>query len=565
MSGGRGNKKQSRINSNKQWRFGVYTRRSFDDLDTSESNTIINQKELSVDYLKDFPNSTIVDFYVDDGFSGTTFDRPSFKEMFDDVISGRINAIIVKDLSRLGRDHIKVGKYLEQIFPLYDLRLIAINDNIDSFLRPESLNDFMVPMKNLINETYAKDISKKVSSSYMTMAKQGKFVSGTSPYGYALDPEDKHHLIVDKKEAEIVKQIFQMASNGDGRIKISKYLNNEGILCRKEIQRRNKNKLPLDDKNIKIKYMWSTSTIGRMLVNETYIGNLVQLKTYKRSYKDHREIPKAEEDWIRCENTHEPIITKEEFTKVQNYIRKNTKERKTTEKVYSIFNGKLKCADCGRAMLKQDDNRGNRKVSNYYCMTHLHLKNSCSPHKIRTEDLNNAVLESIQLQVKLVIELDRSIKKLFFKSNKNQMETTYKNNIRLAEIKLENLKNKKRETYKEWKFNSIDKKEFDSITSDIDSKIIKLNEDIERYNSSYQNVIKKIRKNDYWINHYKRNRKIKRLTKEIIDELIKTILIKENGSVIITFKYQDEYLGLLSYVENEGSVEECLSGNLVAI
>ena len=145
------------------------------------------------------------------------------------------------------------------------------------------------------------------------------------------------------------------------------------------------------------------------------------------------------------------------------------------------------------------------------------------------------------------------------------METTYKTNIRLAEIKLENLKNKKRETYKEWKFNSIDKKEFDSITSDIDSKIIKLNEDIERYNSSYQNVIKKIRKNDYWINHYKRNRKIKRLTKEIIDELIKTILIKEDGSVIITFKYQDEYLGLLSYVENEGSVEECLSGNLVAI
>ena len=144
MSGGRGNKKQSRINSNKQWKFGIYTRRSFDDLDTSESNTITNQKELSVDYLKGIPNSTIIDFYVDDGFSGTTFDRPSFKEMFDDVISGRINAIIVKDLSRLGRDHIKVGKYLEQIFPLYDLRLIAINDNIDSFLRPESLKKYLL-------------------------------------------------------------------------------------------------------------------------------------------------------------------------------------------------------------------------------------------------------------------------------------------------------------------------------------------------------------------------------------------------------------------------------------
>ena len=485
--------------------------------------------------------------------------------MISDIEKGRIDIVITKNLARLGRNHIEVGKYLEQIFPLYDLRLIAINDSVDSFLRPESLNDFMVPMKNLINETYAKDISKKVSSSYLTMAKQGKFVSGTPPYGYTFDPDDKHHLIIDEDEAEIVKQIFTMALNGDGRIKISKYLNNEGILCRKEIQRRKKNKLPLDDNSISIKYMWSTSTIGRMLVSETYIGNLVQLKTYKRSFKEHREIPKAEEDWIRVDNTHEPIISKEEFEKVQKYIKENTKTRKTSEKVYSIYNGKLKCADCGIAMLKQEDNRGNRKTSHYYCMTHLHLNNSSSPHKIRTEDLNNAVLEMIQLQVKLVIELDRSVKKLFFKNNKNLMETTYKDNIRLAEIKLENLKNKKRETYKEWKFNSIDKKEFDLIMSDIDSKIIKLNEDIERYNTSYQKVIKRIRKEDYWINHYKRNRKIKRLTKEIIDELIKTILIKEDGSVVITFKYQDEYLGLLEYIENEGSVETCLNGDLVSI
>lgn len=562
---GRGNKKQSRINSDRKWNVGIYARRSFDDLDDNESNTIINQKEMLMEYVKNIPNATFIDYYVDDGYSGTTFNRPSFQEMFNDVVSRRINTIVVKDLSRLGRNYIELGKYLEQIFPLYDLRVIAINDDIDSYLKPESINNFIVPIKNLINETYSKDISKKVSSSYLTMAKAGKFVSGTPPYGYSLDPKDKHHLIINVEEAEVVKKIFKMALDEDGRVKICKYLNDEGILCRKEVQRRIKQELPLEPFSIKIKYMWSTSTIGRMLVNETYIGNLVQLKTYKRSYKDHREIPKAEEDWIRCENTHESIITKEDFNKVQKIIKSNTIKRKKKEFAYSIYNGKLKCADCGKAMFKQEDKRGNRNLSNYFCSSHLYLSKSCSAHKIKTSVLNNTILEAIQLQVKLVIELDRSVKKLFFRSNRNQIETTYKANIRLAEIKLENYKEKKRENYKEWKFNNIDKKEFENNLNDYDSKINKLQEDIERYNSSYQETIKRIRKDDYWISHYKRNRKIKKVTKEVLDELIDSIFVNEDGSLVINFKYHDEYLGLLNYIENEGSVKECLNGELVSI
>ena len=562
---GRGNKKQSRINSDKKWNVGIYTRRSFDDLDDNESNTIINQKEMLTEYVNNLPNATIVDYYVDDGYSGTTFDRPSFQEMFSDVVSGRINAIIVKDLSRLGRNYIEIGKYLEQIFPQYDLRVIAINDDIDSFLKPDSINNFIVPIKNLINETYSKDISKKVASSYLAMAKSGKFVSGTPPYGYDLDPEDKHHLVINKDEAEVVKKIFEMSLNEDGRVKICKYLNDEGILCRKELQRRIKNNLSLEPFKIKTKYIWSTSTIGRMLVNETYIGNLVQLKTYKKSYKDHREIPKAQEDWIRCDNTHEAIISKSDFNQVQKLIKKNTKTKKKKEVIYSIYNGKLKCFDCGKAMVKQDDYRGNRNISNYFCISHLYLSKSCSSHKIKTEVLNNTVLESIQLQVKLVIELDKSIKRLFFRSNKGQLETTYKEKIRVAEIKLENLKNKKRENYKEWKFGSIDKKEYETIQQDIENKINKLNEDIELYNSTYQNTIKRLRKDEYWVSHYRRNRKIKKITKEVLDELVESILVKEDGSLIINFKYQDEYIGLLQYIENEGSVKECLNGELVSI
>ena len=259
------------------------------------------------------------------------------------------------------------------------------------------------------------------------------------------------------------------------------------------------------------------------------------------------------------------IISKSDFNQVQKLIKKNTKTKKKKEVIYSIYNGKLKCFDCGKAMVKQDDYRGNRNISNYFCISHLYLSKSCSSHKIKTEVLNNTVLESIQLQVKLVIELDKSIKRLFFRSNKGQLETTYKEKIRVAEIKLENLKNKKRDNYKEWKFGSIDKKEYETIQQDIENKINKLNEDIELYNSTYQNTIKRLRKDEYWISHYRRNRKIKKITKEVLDELVESILVKEDGSLIINFKYQDEYIGLLQYIENEGSVKECLNGELVSI
>ena len=194
---GRGKKKNSYIsNSNIEWYAGIYTRRSFDDNEDFESNTITNQKELIANFLSEIPNMNIVDFYIDDGFTGTNFNRPDFKRLMDDIKYKKINCIVVKDLSRLGRNYIEVGKYIEEVFPLMELRIISINDNVDSYLNPKSISDLIIPIKNLINETYSRDISQKVSSAYKTMAKAGKFVGGTSPYGYTFDPNDKHHLII---------------------------------------------------------------------------------------------------------------------------------------------------------------------------------------------------------------------------------------------------------------------------------------------------------------------------------------------------------------------------------
>ena len=562
---GRGNKKLSKNSTVANWLVGIYTRRSFDDNEDKESNTITNQKEMINSFISKENNMIIVDYYVDDGYTGTTFDRPGFQEMMKDISDGRINTIIVKDLSRLGRNSLEVGKYIEEIFPIYNIRIIAINDNVDSFKRPESINDLMVPIKNLINESYARDISKKVSSAYYTMASNGKYVAGTSPYGYTFDENDKHHLVIDPDEVGIVKLIFNMALKGDGRVKITKYLNDHNILCRKEIQRRKKYKLSLDPLEETIKYKWSTSTIGRMLTSEIYIGNLTQLKTKRESFKNHKVINVAKEDWVRFENTHEPIITKSDFDKIQGLIKVNAKRLSNTgERTYSIYNGVLKCADCGRAMYKQEDKRGNRQLSNYFCNTYLYIsKTSCSSHKIKTEDLNDIVLESVQLQVKLVIELERSLKRLFFKNNKETVESEYKNNTRIAELKINNLKNKKIQLYEDWKFNNIDKEEFINQSKLIEEDIKLVEEKLELITKTYRDNIKMIKRNDYWINHYRRNKKIKKLTRDVIKELIDVIYINADGNVDIRFKYSNEYKELVTYLENEGAVKKCQNGELV--
>lgn len=336
------------------------------------------------------------------------------------------------------------------------------------------------------------------------------------------------------------------------RLKAIKILNDNGILCRKEIQRRKKWNLSLKPNEEEIKYLWSTSTIGRMLSNESYIGNLVQLKTKRITFGSKLTVNVAEENYIRCENTHEPIISKEDFNKVQKIIKSNEK-RKSAPKLenYSKFRGILKCGDCGRAMTRQEDFRGNRNISNYVCMTHLQVASKCSTHKIKSEELENIVLETIQLQVKFIIKLERSLMKLYFNNNVIDLENEYNNNIRLFEIKVNNLKNDKMRYYENWKNNKIPETEFNKLYSDIDNQIKSIKGEIESYDISYREKIKQIRKNDYWIGHFKRNRRIKKITKEVLHELVENIFVYENGQVEVTFKYKDEFMNLIKYLEEK--------------
>ncbi len=537
-------------NKSVKWNLGVYCRLSSEDGDNSESDSIKNQRDLIDYYLRNEDELKILDYYSDDGYSGTTFNRPEFKRMLSDVVSGKINAVIVKDLSRFGRNYIEVGKYIEHVFPLYNIRFIAINDNIDSFKDPSSINNIIVPFKNLMNDEYARDISNKVKSVLLSKSRKGEFVGGTTPYGYAKDPENIYQLIIDEAEAKNIKLIFKKFINGDGQIKICKYLNDNGYLCRKELQRRKKYKLSLDFKEEKSVYQWSKSTIGKVLTNETYLGHLIYNKTGSINYKNHKQVAKPKEEWIVVKNTHKPIISQEIFDKVQEIIKERNIKRKPPTTL-SIYKYKLKCADCGRGMCRMDDFRIGRQSSNYYCRNYKTTSSNCSPHKIRTVDLDKIVLESIIMQVKLVINLENTIKKMNFASVGKQMEKQYLDKVNSVNNDIEKIKLLKKVSYEDWKFEKITKEEFLIYSKDYDEKIEIYNKEIKALEGIYYDRVKETKKDDYWIEHFKRNKKVKTLDKEIIDELIDVIKVHENGMVTIKFKYQDEYEKILEFIKEK--------------
>lgn len=534
------------------WKVGIYCRLSSDDGDNAESDSITNQKEIIEYFLKKEENIEIIDYYQDDGYSGTTFNRPDFKRMFNALVNGDINTIIVKDLSRFGRNYIEVGNYIEQIFPLYNTRFIAVNDNIDSFKDPKSVNNIIVPFKNLMNDEYARDISNKVRSVLMTKSLNGEWVGGTCPYGYKKNPDNIHQLIIDEEEAPVVRKIFKMALDGFGHIKIARFLNDNGILCRKEVQRRKKYKLSMSPEDEEIVYHWSTSTIGKMVTSEIYIGNLVWNRTGSISYKDHRQIYKPKSEWVIVEGTHEGIISVEDFNKIQETIKERLSKKKRPEKL-TIYKYKIKCADCGRSMCKMEDFRDGRTSSNFYCRNYKTTSSKCSPHKIKTSELDSMVIEAILMQIKSVLNIEKTINKI-----KENSKTTNKDEYEKQILKLNNdidkIKRLKKVAYEDWKLERISKEEFINYSNDYEKSIENLNNEIKVYENKIESSLRDIKEDEYWIEHFRRNKKIKSLSREVIEELIDCIYVHEGGNITIKFKYQDEYERALKSIENEMEV-----------
>lgn len=540
----------------KIWSVALYIRLSQEDSDNGEdkqeSNSVTSQKTLLNEFIEEHDDLIIYDTYIDDGFTGTDFNRPSFQRLLGDMRNGNINCVIVKDLSRLGRNYIEVGNYIEQVFPLFNIRFIAINDSVDSFKNPASTNTILVPFKNLINDEYARDTSVKIRTSLNGKKKKGEFIGAFPAYGYIKDPKNKNKLIIDEVAAEIVRKIYNWhVKEGLGKVSICHKLNDMGIINptghkRFELGQNYNNYASKDNE-----YTWTPSTIRNILSNEVYIGHTVQGKRRVKSYKVHKVELVPKEEWVKVENTHEPIIDKETFKKAQDINKKDMKVSQKTGEL-SIWAGLLKCKDCDRAMNKKSStNKSDNKYEYYICSTYRKKSNNlCSKHTIKAGKLEKAVLQAINLHIDLLIDTEKIIKQINDSCYPNTKNENIENMIISKQKDISKISNFKRTLYEDWKNGDITRDEYLEYKTKYENDIENLKRNIERLENEkkkYEN--QKISSNE-WIQKFKEQKGITKLSRDIVMELIECIYVHENGNITIKFKFEDEFKRCLEYIEN---------------
>lgn len=540
----------------KIWSVAVYIRLSQEDSDNGEdkqeSNSITSQKALLNEFIEEHDDLIVYDTYVDDGYTGTDFNRPGFQRLLEDMRKGNINSVLVKDLSRLGRNYIEVGNYIEQIFPLFNIRFIAINDSVDSFKNPTSTNTILVPFKNLINDEYCRDTSIKIRSALNGRKKSGEFVGAFPSYGYIKNPEDNHKLIIDEESAEIVRKIFEWKVNeGLGNLSICHRLNDMGVLNPTGYKKKKLNKNYNNSKIMQEDYSWCPSTVRNILKNDIYIGNVTQGKRRVKSYKVHKVEQVPEDEWITVENMHEPIIDKELFKKAQGLRKVDTRVQDSG--TLSMWSGVLKCADCGRAMHKKYCKNKSGTVYEYYiCGTYRKKSNKlCTKHTLKVEELENAVLEAIKLHIELLVDTEKLLEQIN-KSNTKKLTNENMKNIKQAKEKeIEKISNLKRCLYEDWKNEYITKEEYLEYKQKYEQDIEKIKEIMVNLDKQKEKQEEIINGNSKWIENFKAHKNITELDRDIITELIDYIEVHENKKITIHFKFMDELDKILEYIENE--------------
>ena len=479
--------------------------------------------------------------YIDDGYSGTNFDRPGFQRMMADINSGKINCVIVKDLSRFGRDYIDTGRYLERIFPDIGVRFIAVTDGIDS--RRQSY-DMLLPIKNIFNEQYARDISKKIQTAVKIKQRAGEFIGAFPSYGYKKSPANKNKLVIDSYAADVVRRIFSLYVQGYGKQQIAKLLNQEGVLCPAEYKRVNGENYHNSNRLESTTY-WSYPTINSILHREIYTGNMVQ-GTKHQSMRS-RQKPVAKENWIVVEGTHEAIIDRNTWEKVQSLLSKRTRNPDFQTNV-NLFAGFLKCGDCGRAMAKHVCHLADGgKAYAFNCGTYRRYgAQFCTPHTIPLKVLEEIVLSDLRIIVRHVHDLREFVVQHHPSASKTkQVVDTEKGKL---ESELERIKKRTQSVYEDYKEGLISRDEFLSYRAEYLKKE-------ELYAKQMEALAKKMEKQTAedifetsWLKHLLEQRDIEKLDREMVVEMIHEIIIYENDKIRIRYNFSNELEHLFSSI-----------------
>ena len=515
----------------------IYLRLSRDDEDKIESDSIHNQRELLKSFVEKDPTLKLAKEFSDDGYTGTNFNRPGFQKMIELAESKVIDCIIVKDLSRLGRNYIETGRYIDQIFPMLGVRFISVNDNYDSAREHNDADDIIIPFKNLINDTYCRDISMKIRSQLDIKRKNGQFIGSFAAYGYDKDPKDRFHLVVDEKAAKIVKMIFNMKLEGYSPGKIADKLNEMGVLPPMQYKRSkglNCNSGYWRGEESK----WYAGSVTTVLTNELYLGTMQQGKMRKLNYK----IPKCQkmdkEDWYIVENTHEPIIEQSVFDRVQEMLKMDTRTSPHAEKVH-IFSGFLRCADCGQNMVIRTVVRGKKRYVYYTCSTNK-AGRGCSSHLINADKLENAVKTAVKNQISLLLDSNALLLKAAELPKDGHVINVLDDQIVSLENEIQHYADLQEKLYVDYKEEILEKEDYEELKSRFVSKQEQAKKSKALVEEKRQKALDEPMLPMEWLEEIRSIGRVDKITRKLMAMLVEKIIVYDKDNVEIVFRYGDE-------------------------
>jgi DNA invertase Pin-like site-specific DNA recombinase len=470
--------------------------------------------------------------YCDDGVSGTTFDRPGVSKLIEDAKEGLINLILVKDLSRFGRNYIQVGQFTDYLFPMIGCRFIALNDGVDTI---HSDNDIM-PFRNLFNEFQSKDTSKKIKAVKQAHAKMGNYLGCYVPYGYKAHPDDKHKFVVEEFAAGVVRKMFAYRRQGFGFRKIARLLNEEHILPPRDYYYQEKG---VESKGYR-NHLWNDVTVKKMLRSEVYIGHMVQNKRGTLSYKNKKQVDKPKEDWIKVENTHEPIIDMDTWNACAEVDARNYKPRPTKESEISLFGGLLKCMDCGFKMRYSQEThtypkKGKVKYISYFCGSYARSgRSACSAHIIYLNPLSELVLDDIRHRAKRVLEDEDRVRRELLEQKAKQSDRQLKadkSTLKATEKRLAELEKLTQALYEDKVLGTVPEAVFKNLMVKYEAERVEKQMLVQSLKQKIANTAQDERDIEQYIASIKKYVAVEQLDRGMLLELIKYIEIGERKVV----------------------------------
>ena len=537
----------------------IYVRLSKEDGDVAgaskaESNSISNQKELIRDFLKDKEDIVVVSERVDDGYSGSSFERPGFQQMLEDIRRGAVDCVIVKDLSRFGREYIDTGRYIERLFPALGVRFIAVNDGYDSLEGKDQSDEIIIPFKNLINDAYCRDISVKIRSHLEVKRRNGEFIGAFAPYGYQKDGEDRHRLVVDAYAAGVVRDIFRMKLHGMSQDAIAGRLNDMGVLSPMEYKSASGSNYQTSFKTGE-RALWSSVTVRRILENECYVGNLVQGRQTTPNHKVKKYVVKPEKDWVRIEKNHEAVVSDRDFAIVQRLLGMDTRMSPEQSEVYPLA-GMVVCADCGAAMVRKNVCSGKRKYRYYVCSRNKETK-ECASHRIGVERLEEAVLEVLKVQVANVLDLKRAMEKVseipFQELDIRELERR----IEQKEAEVLRCRELRNMLYEDMKDGIVSKEDYRELHEAYTQRRDLAEEAVRQMKGEIEDILASNTDKYRWLDYFAEHGNIDRLTRNVAVELIERVKVVDRETVEVVFSFGDCYREVLEGLKHAGCEAVC--------